>query len=443
MAKSVTVFDPGQMPAHIAAFLDDKENDNIADRSSVPTLAYGGKRWAITIAGEKTQLMKTDADGEEVPLPIMRVIIIDFAKERGRAYYEGAYDPDKVSAPACWSDDGKVPHPSIEEPQSKKCDGCPQSVKGSRVTDANKASYACSQHRMLAVSPASRIDELPVLRLKIAITSDWDKADDENSAKDWYAFRQYLDFLRSRGIKNTAAVITKMKFDGNTDYPKLLFQAGGWTSPEALVKAVALAKEDDTQKLLGGTWTPAGADGKKVEDKTKLPADDDEEVAGPTSETPRTKTKAPVDDEDDGPKAPARAATGKKAAVVDDEDDGTVIPPGKGSRAADAAKPVAATVVDDEDEDEEAAALKALEAAKAKKAAKAEAAKPAATANPKRAAAAAAAAAKPKAAVVDDEDEGETAPASAKPAKPAAAAPAVNKAVPKTVGDLLKDWDED
>ena len=53
MAKSVTVFDPGQMPAHIAAFLDDKENDNIADRSSVPTLAYGGKRWAITIAGEK------------------------------------------------------------------------------------------------------------------------------------------------------------------------------------------------------------------------------------------------------------------------------------------------------------------------------------------------------------------------------------------------------
>lgn len=454
MAKEVAMFDPSQMPAHIAAFLDDKSNDNIEDRNSVPTLAYGGKRWVITIAGEKTPLVKKDDDGDDIPLAIMRVIILDYAKERGRAYYEGTYDPAAISAPVCWSDDGKVPHPSVISKQAPKCDGCPQSMKGSRVTDTNKQSYACTQHRMLAVVPPTKIDVIPALRLKIAITSDWDKNNNENEAKDWYAFRQYIDYLRSRGIKNTAAVITKIKFDA-TEYPKLLFQAGGWVSPEVLVQAVELAKAEDTQKLLGGSWTPAGADGKAT-NAPALPADEDDED-GPQP-VPAKKAKAPVvaddddapapkktakaapppvmdeDDEDEAPPAPApkKAAKAAPAPVVDDEDDDDVIPPSKKSPAADKAKPVAAkTVVADEDDEDEAPVAKAV-----------------GTKDPKRAAKVAEAATKAKAApVVDDDDEDAPAPA-AKPkaaakAGKAEAAPVAAKSVPKGVSDLLEDWDED
>ena len=444
MGKSLTTFDPGAMPAHIAEFFDNKENDNIADRASVPTLAYGGKRWVITINGEKTPLVKKDDDGDDVPLAIMRVVILDYAKSRGRAYYEGTYDPNAVMAPVCWSDDGKKPNASIEEPQHPTCDGCPMAAKGSRITDQNKASVACSQHRMLAVVPSNRIDALPALRLKIAITSDWSKDDKDNQAKDWYAFQQYIDYLRSRGIKNTGAVISKIKFDGGTDYPKLLFQAGGWVAPEQLARIAEMAKEEDTLKLLGGSWTPAGADGKPVADKAKgKPLPDDE-------------------DDEDGPTAPApkAAAKGKaKPAVVEDDDD-DVIPPAKPSAKADKAKPVAAKVADDEDDEDEVPAAKAP-------------AKAPATANPKRAAAveaAAKAAATRKPVAVEDDDDEDEAPVAPKAAgKTKAAAPAVEEddddeappakptkapkadkgsapvsaAVPKGVSDLLSDWDDD
>ena len=440
MSKSLTVFDPNQVPAHIAAFFEDKSNDNIVDRSTVPTLAYGGKRWTITIAGEKTPLVKKDDDGDDVPLAIMRVIILDFAKERGRAYYEGAYDPAKVSAPLCWSDDGKKPHSSIETPQHKTCDGCPMAAKGSKITDNNKAGYACTQHRMLAVVPPTKLDVIPALRLKIAITSDWDKDNKENEAKDWYAFKQYIDYLRSRGIKNTAAVITKIKFDGGTDYPKLLFQAGGWVSPETLVRAVEISREEETQKLLGGSWTPAGADGKPV--SKNVPADEDDEE-GPTpapakkakaqptpvddddddQPAPVKKAKAPVDDDDDEAPAPAPKPKAKAAPVDDDDDD--VIPPSKSSVAADKAKPVAKAKapVDDDDDDDVPA-------------------KPA-TADPKRAAKAAAAAAKAKPVVEDDDDEAPPTKPKGKAPKAVAEDAPIAKNVPKGVSDLLTEWDDD
>jgi len=413
MAKgtAVAAFDPGAMPAHIAAFLDDKQNNNIVDRGSVPTLTTSGKgTWVIALNGEKTVLTRKNEDGDDVNVTLVRAIILDYAKDRGRAYYEGTYDPAKVSAPLCWSDDGKKPHASVEEPQHKTCDGCPKSVKGSRVTDQNKAVTACAQHRMVAVAIANKLDVLPALRLKLAITSDWDKDNKEEQAQGWYAFRQYLDYLRSRGISNTAAVITKIKFDNSETYPKLLFSVAGWNTPEALVRAVELAKEDETQKLLAGSWTPAGADGKATETAKALPPDEDDQ---------------------DGPApAPAPAKTGKAkpvakapAAPSDDDDDADqdVIPPSKPSPKADAAKPVNAS---------------------------------AATANPKRAAAAAAAKAAAEAAAkaaaeaerlaadADDEDEAPLAPAKPGKAKAAAPAPAPT-AVPKGVEDLLNDWGDE
>ena len=425
MAKDLAVFDPNQMPAHIAAFLEAPEHQNVADRNTVPSLSYSGKEWAISIDGDKKTITKKDADGDDIPIRIMRAHILGFNPNRGRAYYEGAYDRDNVQAPNCWSDDGKVPHPSIEEPISKKCETCPMSAKGSKVTDNNKATVACSQHRMLAVVPGGGIDKIQPLRLKIAITSDWAKDDKENQAQDWYAFQQYLDYLRSRNIKNTAAVITKIKFD-NTEYPKLLFQAGAWASPEQLTHIAELATDEDTLKLLHGTWTSAGPDGKKIDPKGKPLPEDDEDAEGPTVAPPKKTAKAPP-----------------KAAEPDD-DDAEVIPPSKPSAKADAAKTVKAKapVVADDDDDE------------------APVAPPKATANPKRAAAVAEAVKKPKPVVADDDDD-DAPPAKAKapvvadddddapPAKSAkkpgkaAATPTVDAAVPKGVADLLGDWDDE
>lgn len=262
--NALTMFDArsGNLPAHVANFFGD-EGSNIADKATVPSLSYEGKTWTIALDGAKTKLMRRNADGDEEPVTTMKLVILDYGKRRGRAFYEGEYDPSKASAPLCWSDDGVAPDASIQEPKAKKCGDCPLAVKGSKISAQGKAVTACSQHRMLAVVPANKLDFTP-LRLKIAMTSDFDKQSPDAEAQGWYAFSNYMDFLKSRGVQHTAALVTKIKFDTATAYPKLFFSPDRWLEAAELATVAPIAKSDEVKSLLAGTWTPAGADGVPV-----------------------------------------------------------------------------------------------------------------------------------------------------------------------------------
>jgi hypothetical protein len=362
VANALTMFDPAQVPAYITDFLDDPDNNNITSGLTVPTLSPGGKKWTITVAGNKNTLMKRDENGDEVPVSVMRVIVLDYNKDRGRAYYEGTFDAGETKAPVCWSEDGKTADPSVDNPfddWTGKCDGCPMSVKGSKVTDNNKQGYACSQHRLLAVAATAKgviSDAVPPMRLKLAITSDWDSEGKDQQAQGWFAFRQYLDFLRARGVTNTATVITKMKFDNSENFPKVLFSVDGWVSKEVLAHAMALRKEPDTLKLLSRADTPepgAAIAAPAAKPKPKPSDDDDDEDAPVVTVKPKA--------------APPKAAA--KPVVAPDDDD-EIILPGKASPAADAAKPVNAPAATDR---RAAAVAKAQAEADAAKAAKAKA----------------------------------------------------------------------
>lgn len=382
---ALTLFQGAKLPEHIRR-LQEEEGSNIPDKQTVPSLSYGGKIWSVSVDGDKKKLMKKDADGDEVPASVVQVVVLSFNPRRGRAYYEGAYDPDNVSQPKCWSEDGFKPHESVTEPQSKKCETCPMSAKGSKVTDSGKTVSACSQHRMLAVVPAYNImnPDLKALRLKIAITSDWDKQGKEQQAKGWFGFQQLVDYLKANGCTNTLSVVLKIKFDPNTDYPKLLFSPSRYTTDEEVQVLRKLAKTEEVTHLLKG-WTPNGADGTPLGDdetsdqpepkaaKTAKPApekaappkakpaleDDDDEDFTPPPKAAKAKPKAIEDDDDeDMPDLPAaldRRKTKPKVVEVDDEDE-DVIPPSKASPAADKAKPVKAgkpKTTKDDDEDQE------------------------------------------------------------------------------------------
>ena len=244
------------IPQHVGDFFT-AEGANIQERTSAPTLGYEGKVWQITLDGEKTKLVKRTDEGDEEPLSTMRVVILDYAKRRGRALFEGVYSPDKISAPVCASDDGVTPNVSIETPKSAKCDTCPMSVKGSKVSDSGKMLAACSQHRLLAVIPANNLEFTP-LRMKIAVTSDYDKQSPDMEAQGWYAFTNYTDMLRSKGVSHTAALVTKMKFDPNAAYPKVMFSADRWLTAEEMARVVPVVRSDLVQDRLGHTHsTPA------------------------------------------------------------------------------------------------------------------------------------------------------------------------------------------
>lgn len=296
--NALTTFQAGAVPAHVAAFLGDQEANTSLGGVTVPSLSPQGKVWTISLDGNKTRLEKRDSDGEIVPVGVMKVVILDFAKRRGRAYYEGSYDPEKESAPLCWSADGIEPNANAPQLQAKKCADCPKAVKGSKVTDQGKATAACSQHRMMALVPANKLDFTP-LRLKIAITSDFDKQSPNaaaNAQQGWFAFGQYLDYLKTSGVTHTAAVVTKMKFDSGATYPKILFAADRWLTPEELAIVQPLTKSEDVAQLLSDNWTPAGPDGVRTDDTT---AGAGEGVAA-TSQQTATETAATDDDEGDG-----------------------------------------------------------------------------------------------------------------------------------------------
>lgn len=259
---SLTIFDgKASVPAHIAQAFKGKSN-LVNDRVTVPTLSYEGKVWTVGLNGEKHKIMRSNEDGDQEPASIMQVVILDYNKRRGRAFYEGAYDPSKPGVPLCWSDDGVAPHVSVEKPICGSCQTCPKSMKGSRITEQGKAAVACSQFRMLVVAPVNRLNQ--PLRMKLAITSDYDKNNPEAEAQGWYAFHQYTEKVKAGDSIHTAAFVTKMRFDPNVAYPKVQFSGARWLTPEETQITEQMCDSEAVKKLLAGTYTPAGIDGKLI-----------------------------------------------------------------------------------------------------------------------------------------------------------------------------------
>lgn len=370
----------GEVPAHLQNLFGD--DSNIAPRSTINQLSYRGKVWRRVVDGEETTMTKIDSDGEKVPMQVVSVIVLDHNKGRSRSYYEGSYEEGKNQAPACYSADGKTPDASVENPQASSCDTCPHSVKGSKITESGKQSTACSPFKRIAIVPAGKAAATHVpLLLRLAQTSIWDKDNAENEAQNWFAWDQYLDFLRARGAKHTAAVVTKVKFDASKAYPKLLFSAGAWASAEeaAAAKQRLASDKEVIEKILSG----GGSDG----------------VAGAAP--------AVAEESDD---TEAQAAVKEALAKAEAE---------KAAKAAAAEK-----------------ARKAAEAKAAKEAAEAKAAEAAASAGDDdwgdEAPAPAPAAAKPKA---------EAKPKS-EPKPKAEAKPAVVTETPSEISELLAGWDD-
>lgn len=346
-SQEVTLFNNRpDLPAEAQAFFD--EETNVVPRLTIPSLSYEGKIWTVSLDGKRTQLIKKNADGDDEPVSTFRAVILDYNRQRGRAYYEGTYDKTKVTFPVCWSEDGITPDDSVVEKQSPTCAKCKNSVKGSKVTEQDKPVVACAEHRMIVVCPAGRMVEDYVMRLKIAITSDWDGRSPEHEAQGWYAFRNYVDFLVSKGVKHTAQLVTKIRFDPNTAYPKLLFAADKWLEGEQVRDIIPIVRSQKVKELVSGTWTPNGADAvPKAEAAatagaagTKEAAVDDLAKARAAKEAQAARVKA----EQEAAEAKARAAqqaaeaqakakaeqeareAAKAKAAAEEEDDGLGLP---------------------------------------------------------------------------------------------------------------------
>lgn len=231
----------------------------------------GGKR--LSIKGNKFRMI---VDGEQVSVSkedSMNVVVVNAAPV-SRTYYEGTYDSNNPTPPSCWSVDTRVPAPEVPAEQRKaaRCADCPMNVKGSGQGD----SRACRFNQRLAITLEGKPDD--VYQLQLPATSLFGEAKGGNMGMQAYA--------KLLNAHNTPiiAVLTEMRFDENSETPKLFFKPVRPLTEEELEAAVKAKDSEDAIKAI--TLTVAQTDGVKKEKAI--------------SEKPSTKKDFVVDEAEDG-----------------------------------------------------------------------------------------------------------------------------------------------
>lgn len=170
-------------------------------------------------------------DGTQTPGPF-DAIIIDFVS--GNFFYEGAYDPNNIVPPACFSlspqPSGMVPSDSSPLRQADKCDTCPMNQFGS---DGN--GKACKNSRMLALLPPDGDIDTPLAILKVSPTA-------------LKAYDSYVASVARATNRPPYGVITEITFDDSRSYPSLRF--GNPRPVDNDVLGVVMARREEARKRL-------------------------------------------------------------------------------------------------------------------------------------------------------------------------------------------------
>ena len=224
----------------------------------------------ISIRGGVFRLM---VNGEEIAKNenrAMNVVIVNGAPKVSRQYYAGKYVPGETAPPDCWSNDGDTPDASIESPQSKTCEGCPQNIKGSGQGD----SRACRFQQRLAVLLADDVQG-DVYQLTLAATSIFGRGD-----VDKMPFQQYAKYVGSQG-KNINTLVTEMRLDSDSATPKLTFKPVRFLERDEWESAREKGNSPAAKSAI--SQTPAQTDSKpKAISAPKASAPVEEEIPEPT-----------------------------------------------------------------------------------------------------------------------------------------------------------------
>lgn len=197
-----------QLPAHLQGLM---QNTSLAALNQDAAKGIGVGSWPrISLKGGRFRLQ--DPQGQEIVVPdyFLDVVIVGVNSHGlSKIYYAGNYDPTSDgTAPDCYSDNGVAPSARASKPQCSTCAACPLNVWGSKVTPASAQVKACADIKKLAVLIANNTSG-PVFELRVPAAS-------------LSNLGAYVRGLDAAGIP-AAAVVTRLTFDTQADYPKLIF----------------------------------------------------------------------------------------------------------------------------------------------------------------------------------------------------------------------------
>lgn len=186
----------------------------------------------------------------------LEAIIIGVAYT-SRMYYKNEYDPDKIVAPTCWSNDTE--YPALDVPdnqrQSGRCLDCVHNIRGS----GKGSGRACRFVQRLAVVLKGDLET--VYQLQLPPTSIYGDA-----VKGEMPLRAYARYLEARETP-FIAVITKIYFDENSDTPKLFFRPIRPLEEQELETVKKMQDHEDTINAMTKIVAP-------IEDRSVSPFDE-------------------------------------------------------------------------------------------------------------------------------------------------------------------------
>lgn len=177
---------------------------------SINRISLKQSRFRLIVGGEQVKV---------VDEPYLDVIIVRSNPNVSKAYYGRDYDPNaEDQSPKCYSSNGVVPDDDAQEIQCSTCAACPHNQWGSKISAVSgKKVKACSDVKRVAIAPHNN-PEAPLFQVAIPAAS-------------MKVFGNYV-----RQLNQTTppipynALVTRVKFDPDSDFPKLMFEPVRWLS---------------------------------------------------------------------------------------------------------------------------------------------------------------------------------------------------------------------
>lgn len=219
-----------------------------------PVMSIRGAKWRIVEGGEEHPIY---IPGSNDLAPAVRVVILRANAAVSKTFYAAQYVEGTDAKPDCASSNGVRPDPESANPQCDTCAACPQNVWGSKISPSGAKIKACADVRRVAILPSDDLNYAPIL-LRIPAASLADLA-------------AYGKALKKRGIPY-AAVVTKLSFDPDASYPKIMFTFERVLTAEEM-QEVASRLDDPIIDDVLGLNAPVAALAAPAEDKFNIPQD--------------------------------------------------------------------------------------------------------------------------------------------------------------------------
>ena len=189
--------------------------------------ASGGSTKRITLRGRVFRLVDGGKEIAKNTDPHMDVVIVNGSRTVQKTWYAGEYNPDETSVPDCWSSDGERPDADVADPQSARCKECPQAIKGSAGAGRASCRYSMRLAVVLRNNVAGDIYQLILPQKSLFGQGD----------VDHMPFLQYAKYVAQSGY-NLNMLATRLTFDTDSDFPKLVFSNAEFLDSDAYQEAV-------------------------------------------------------------------------------------------------------------------------------------------------------------------------------------------------------------